>query len=90
MERKKLERSGSRSEKRKVESKYERSSEDERKLWDNKKLRAYEWNQKAEPENRVEKRELKGLNEKITEIRIERNGSIWDSGPTSPKRNRIK
>ena len=48
------------SEKRKVESKQERSPKDEKELWDNKKLRGYEWNQKAGLEKRNERRKLKG------------------------------
>ena len=85
------------SEKRKVESKWERSPEDERDLWDNKKLRRYEWNQKAEPEEKEKVRKLEGYkgewrSREGGNQNQDRNkgGSSWNRVLTSSERNREK
>ena len=48
------------SEKKRAESKWKKSPKDEGELWDNKKLRGYECNQKAGPEKRDKERKLGG------------------------------
>ena len=58
---------------KKAENKWKRSPEDERGLWDNKKLRGYKWNQKAKlEERRKENQKVNGgLEKEATKIRIE-------------------